>query len=56
MTIEEFTTELRIDLSAFYQNMKNQNAQPQTFPEWYNMFGRWLEVGTEMEDEYWSEE
>ena len=56
MKIEHFCEELVENLKMFEQNMKKENAKPQSFPEWYNMFGRWLEVGTEMEQEYWGDD
>jgi len=55
-TVEEFTKELEANFPAFVQNMNNLKVKPQSFPEWYEMFGRWLEVGTDMEDEYWGDE
>ena len=56
MKIEEFIKVLSENAIIFEDNMNHLKMRPQTFPEWYNMFGAWLDVGTSMESECWFEE
>ena len=51
-SIDEFKKELIENLDAFSINMKNLNVEETTFQQWFEMFMRWNEVGTDMEDEY----
>ena len=54
MNVDEFLEELRDNLEAFSQNMHNISPPlNRSFPHWYNTLGAWLEVGTDMEEEYW---
>lgn len=46
---DEFKKELSEYLKTFIINMKNLNVKPTTFPEWFEMFMDWSEVGTCME-------
>lgn len=56
MTLKEFEEEFKTSLPTFVKNMENCNlTDGRTFPEWFRMFMDWSEVGTDMEEEYWSE-
>jgi hypothetical protein len=57
MTVEEFRKEITTTIDAFVSNMNNLSfyKEGMSFPKWYELFGRWLEVGTDMENEYWDE-
>jgi len=58
MTLKEFQEEITKSNGSFAINIENIGAykNEMSFPKWYEMFGRWLEVGTEMESEYWDED
>ena len=56
MTLKEFEEEIKTSLPTFVKNMENLNfVDGKTFPEWFQMYMHWSEVGTDMEEEYWSE-
>ena len=56
MTLKEFEEEIKTSLPTFVKNMQNLNfVDGRTFPEWFQMYMNWNEVGTDMEEEYWSE-
>jgi len=52
MSATDFVDELKQCGETFKENMLRLKAGERTFPEWYEMFGRWNEVGTKMEKEY----
>lgn len=49
MSIEEFKEELESDIRGFVSNMLYLGRDDFSFPEWYESFGAWLEVGTDEE-------
>lgn len=49
--IEDFESELTESLKVFIRNMNKLGINNISFPEWYETFGAWLEVGTSMEEE-----
>lgn len=51
MNIDEFVSMLEDEDYMFCLNMRESNKQL-TFPEWYELFGSWLEVGTSEENDY----
>lgn len=55
MTIKEFEEEIKKSVVTFAKNMENLNIESKTFPQWFEMYMRWSEVGTDMEEEYWGE-
>ena len=57
MTIKEFEEQIKVSLPTFLKNMENLglNEESKPFPEWFKMYMRWSEVGTDMEEEYWGE-
>ena len=52
ISVFDFVEELKECTDTFKENMIRLKAGNRTFPEWYEMFGRWNEVGTVMEKEY----
>ena len=56
MTLKDFEEEIKTSIPLFVKNMENLNCvDGKTLPEWFVMYMHWNEVGTDMEDEYWSE-
>ena len=55
MSIEEFEEQIKTSLPTFIQNMKNLGIETKSFPEWFEMYMHWSEVGTDMQEEYWGE-
>ncbi len=55
MTIEEFEEEITSAIKMFRKNMENLKVDNLYGPKWFEMFGRWLDVGTEEEEESWRE-
>ena len=63
ITKEEFKEQLLEELDVFIKNMDmlqrvdHKPGQPleqkNHFPAWYRMFGRWLEIGTDKEGDYY---
>lgn len=57
INVEKFKEELLENLEAFVKNMESHNKCcgdiTTTFPEWYETFMAWLEVGTDMEYSYY---
>jgi len=45
----DFSAEVVGQLPYFIRNMKKLGVGPCSFPEWYELFGAWLEVGTGFE-------
>lgn len=58
MTQEEFKEQLLVELSNFVKNMNAllPDGTEHSFPDWYKVFGRWLEIGTDMEQVAWGTE
>lgn len=52
ISVFDFIEELKECGETFKENMMRLKAGDRTFPEWYEMFGRWNEVGTDMENQY----
>lgn len=55
MSLEEFEADIKLSLMGYFENLKMLKAGSReiTFPEWYESFGAWLEVGTTMEEVYY---
>ena len=53
LSIDDFRRELLANLDTFVVNMKSLNFKETTFPEWFETFMSWTEVGTDMEYEYY---
>lgn len=53
ITVEDFLTELQDNFENFTTNMNYIHENRTTFQQWYEIFGSWLEIGTDMEKEYW---
>ena len=56
LSIYGFLGELASNLSSFSSNMKKLNVKEMSFPEWFETFGAWLEVGTESEEMFYGRE
>ena len=52
-SLYEFLGQLTMDMGAFGKNMEHLKMKDMSFPEWYELFGAWLEVDTSMEEECW---
>lgn len=55
LTIEDFEDHMSDYIRNFVANMKNLDIEPRSMPEWMEMLCAWMEVGTDMEEEYYSE-
>ena len=53
ISIEDFKADLELSLMGYLANLKMLKVGDLTFPEWYESFGAWLEVGTSMEEVYY---
>jgi hypothetical protein len=53
-SIGEFVDEVTNYINIFANNMEVTGAKDTSFPDWYEMFGAWLEVGTDEEEETFS--
>ena len=49
-SLDEFSQELKNSVEYFIANMEKLDINNLSFPEWYETFGAWLEVGTSMEE------
>lgn len=58
MKVQKFVDEIREHLPTFLENMKQLKLGEKnlTVDEWYEMFGRWCEIGTDMQKEYWDDQ
>ena len=52
MELDEFSEKLLKEFQIYLENMRLLKPSTMSFPEWYEDFGRWLEVGTDMEYVY----
>ena len=50
MTVERFASELNKEVIGFVENIQYLKVGEHSFPDWYRMFGSWLELGTDMEE------
>jgi hypothetical protein len=50
VSIDEFIADLTNDSLSFATNMKKLSTDNMSFPEWYETFAAWLEVGTNEEE------
>lgn len=50
ITIEEFVGQMTKVTFSFAVNMQNLETAAMSFPEWYETFAAWLEVGTSEEE------
>ena len=55
-TPDEFAELMIKALPAFAENMKKLNLTEDTFPEWFDKFMGWMDVGTDMEEMCWGYE
>lgn len=53
ISAEKFKVELQSNVMGFLSNMEHLKVGKLSFPEWYETFGAWLEVGTSMEEVYY---
>lgn len=51
--VEYFQRDMLHSINMFAKNMENLDHGEETKKQWMEMFLRWCEWGTEMEDEHW---
>jgi hypothetical protein len=54
ISAKEFKAFIELNFISFLSNMEHLNIGELSFPEWYETFGAWLEVGTDMEETYYT--
>jgi hypothetical protein len=53
LSVESFFEKILDDLGHFVVNMNMLGNRKASYPEWYETFGAWSEVGTDMEEEFY---
>jgi hypothetical protein len=48
--VDEFTDDFLKNFKLFLVNMEKLGINDLSFPDWFELFGAWLEVGTDMEE------
>jgi hypothetical protein len=51
--VSYFILWLQKNIPAFEKNINDLHLPLLTFPEWYELFGKWLEIGTSKEERYY---
>ena len=52
INVDRFAEQVKEAIDLFVYSMEMLKTSSYSFPEWYEMFGIWLEVGT-VEEEMW---
>lgn len=55
ISVDIFQKDMLHNINMFAKNMENLKHGEETKRQWMDMFLRWCEWGTEMDDEYWGE-
>lgn len=55
MTVEQFIKEMEEMLPLFEKNIKKLQLKERSILEWYEMFGNWSEITTDLMSEYYQE-